>query len=129
MADHIHSKAATPAYLNNHSSIFGEKKRVQYVPPTLPEEPEQAAPAQVNPQEEVRFNRVAQTVHEMLGADKASVTRSFDFIHDGGADSLDLVELVMALEEEFEIEISDEKAETLHNVGDVLDYLKARNCG
>ena len=124
MADHIHSKAATPAYLSNHSSIFGEKKRTQYVPPPLPEEEKVAE----DPNDAVRFSKLATLVREQLGLLNEPMTREFDFIHDGFADSLDLVELVMCIEEEFEIEISDAEAETLHNVGEVLDYLKARNC-
>jgi len=62
-------------------------------------------------------------VAEQLGVDEAQVTNESSFMDDLGADSLDTVELVMALEEEFEIEISDEDAEKIQSVQDAIDYI------
>jgi acyl carrier protein len=67
--------------------------------------------------------RVKDIVAEQLGVDEAQVTNDASFTEDLGADSLDTVELVMALEEEFDIEISDEDAEKIHNVQDAVDYI------
>lgn len=68
--------------------------------------------------------RVKQIVVEQLGVDPGQVTESASFIDDLGADSLDTVELVMAFEEEFDIEIPDEDAEKLTTFGDALAYLE-----
>ena len=68
--------------------------------------------------------RVKKIVVEHLGVEEAKVTEDASFIDDLGADSLDTVELVMAFEEEFEIEIPDEDAEQLQTVGDAIRYLK-----
>ena len=70
------------------------------------------------------FERVKKIIVEQLGATEASVTMEASFIDDLGADSLDIVELVMALEEEFDIEIPDADAEKVVSVGDVVDYIK-----
>ncbi|WP_432821956.1 acyl carrier protein [Trichloromonas sp.] len=67
--------------------------------------------------------RVKQIVAEQLGVDADQVTNDASFMDDLGADSLDTVELVMALEEEFDIEISDEDAEKILTVQDAIDYL------
>ena len=67
--------------------------------------------------------RVKETVAEQLGVDEGQVTNEASFMDDLGADSLDTVELVMALEEEFEIEISDEDAEKIQTVQDAVDYI------
>lgn len=67
--------------------------------------------------------RVKQIVAEQLGVDEDQVTESASFMDDLGADSLDTVELVMALEEEFDIEISDEDAEKIQTVKDAIDYI------
>ena len=67
--------------------------------------------------------RVKQIVAEQLGVDDAQVTAEASFIDDLGADSLDTVELVMALEEEFDIEISDEDAEKIQTVQDAVNYI------
>jgi acyl carrier protein len=67
--------------------------------------------------------RVKQIVAEQLGVEEDQVTSEASFIDDLGADSLDTVELVMALEEEFDIEISDEDAEKIQNVQDAIDYI------
>jgi acyl carrier protein len=67
--------------------------------------------------------RVKEIIAEQLGVDEAQVTGEASFMDDLGADSLDTVELVMALEEEFDIEISDEDAEKIQTVQDAVDYI------
>ena len=67
--------------------------------------------------------RVKQIVAEQLGVDEAQVVAGAAFMDDLGADSLDTVELVMALEEEFDVEISDEDAEKIQKVQDAVDYI------
>jgi len=68
--------------------------------------------------------RVKNLVISQLGVDAEKVTTDSSFIDDLGADSLDTVELVMAFEEEFDMEISDDDAQKLRTVGDVVTYLK-----
>ncbi len=68
--------------------------------------------------------RVMEIVSDNLGVNKESITRSPSFIEDLGADSLDIVELVMALEEAFEITIPDEQAEKIRTVGEAIDYIQ-----
>jgi len=68
--------------------------------------------------------RVKEIVCEQLGVSDDEVTPQASFIDDLGADSLDIVELVMALEEEYEIEISDEDAEKIKTVQDVVSYIE-----
>ncbi len=70
------------------------------------------------------FNKVKEIIVEQLGVTENSVNEEASFIDDLGADSLDIVELIMALEEEFDIEIPDEDAEKVVTVGDVVDYIK-----
>ncbi len=70
-------------------------------------------------------DKVKEIIIEQLGVDPEEVTNDASFINDLGADSLDTVELVMALEEEFDIEIPDEEAEKLQSVGQAIDYIKA----
>jgi acyl carrier protein len=67
--------------------------------------------------------RVKQIIVEQLGVDDAEVTPSASFVDDLGADSLDTVELVMAFEEAFEIEIPDEDAEKIRTVQDAVTYI------
>lgn len=67
--------------------------------------------------------KVKQIVAEQLGVDEDQVTGDASFMDDLGADSLDTVELVMALEEEFDIEIPDEDAEKIVTVQDAIDYI------
>jgi len=69
--------------------------------------------------------RVKKIVVEQLGVKEEEVTNSASFVDDLGADSLDTVELVMALEEEFECEIPDEEAEKITSVQQAIDYIKA----
>ena len=70
-------------------------------------------------------DRVKEIIVEQLGVDAGEVTPEASFIDDLGADSLDTVELVMAFEEEFGLEIPDEEAEKLTSVGEALNYLKS----
>jgi len=67
--------------------------------------------------------KVKQIIVEQLGVDEAEVTASASFVDDLGADSLDTVELVMAFEEAFDIEIPDEDAEKIRTVQDAIDYI------
>jgi acyl carrier protein len=69
--------------------------------------------------------RVKKIIVEHLGVEEAKVTENASFIDDLGADSLDTVELVMAFEEEFGIEIPDEAAEKIASVKDAVDYIKS----
>ncbi len=69
-------------------------------------------------------DRVKKIVVEHLGVDAEKVTESANFIDDLGADSLDTVELVMAFEEEFNVEIPDDAAETIVTVGDAISFLE-----
>jgi acyl carrier protein len=69
------------------------------------------------------LTKVKEIVAEQLGVDKEKVVPNASFTEDLGADSLDVVELVMALEEEFGLEIPDEDAEKIGNVQEVVDYI------
>jgi acyl carrier protein len=73
--------------------------------------------------------RVKQIIVEQLGVDESEVTANASFVDDLGADSLDTVELVMAFEEAFEIEIPDEDAEKIRTVKDAVDYINAHAKG
>ena len=68
--------------------------------------------------------RVKEIIIEQLGVDAGQVNESAKFVDDLGADSLDTVELVMALEEEFSLEIPDEDAEKITSVGDAINYIE-----
>ena len=74
-------------------------------------------------QEEI-YEKVKGIIVEQLGVTDSSVTMESSFVDDLGADSLDIVELIMALEEEFDTEIPDADAEKVVTVGDVVDYIK-----
>ena len=70
--------------------------------------------------------KVKQIIVEQLGVDEAEVTANASFVDDLGADSLDTVELVMAFEEAFDIEIPDEDAEKIRTVSDAVDYIEKK---
>lgn len=70
------------------------------------------------------FETVRHTIADLLSMDADKIKMESTFIDDLGADSLDVVELIMALEEEFDMEIPDEDAEKIVSVGDVVDYVK-----
>ena len=70
------------------------------------------------------FDKIKKIIVEQLGVEEDDVTMESSFIDDVGADSLDIVELIMALEEEFDLEIPDSEAEKISTVGDVVDYIK-----
>ena len=71
-------------------------------------------------------NRVAEIIVEQLGVAREEVVPEASFIDDLGADSLDIVELVMAMEEEFDVEIPDDDAEKIQTIGDAISYLKEK---
>ena len=70
------------------------------------------------------FDKVKEIIVEQLGVAENAVTSEASFIDDLGADSLDIVELIMALEEEFDLEIPESEAEKISSVGDAVEYIK-----
>lgn len=70
------------------------------------------------------FEKVRDIIAEQLGIEAGDIKMESSFVDDLGADSLDIVELIMALEEEFNMEIPDEEAEKISTVGDVVNYIK-----
>lgn len=70
------------------------------------------------------FEKVKSIIVEQLGVEEEDVTPEASFIDDLGADSLDLVELIMAMEEEFDLEIPDEDAEKISTVGEAVEYIR-----
>ena len=70
------------------------------------------------------FDKVKEVIIDKLGVDESAITEEAHFVNDLGADSLDTVELIMELEEEFSIEIPDEKSETITTVGAAVDYIE-----
>jgi acyl carrier protein len=75
---------------------------------------------------EALSTRVHSIVTDQLGVDKDSLSPEANLLDDLGADSLDVVELVMALEEEFSIEVPDDDVENIRTVGDIVQYIEAR---
>ncbi|MCR1933920.1 acyl carrier protein [Clostridium tepidum] len=71
------------------------------------------------------FEKIKSTIAEQLSIDEEEITMESSFVDDLGADSLDIVELIMALETEFDLEIPDEDAEEISTVGDVVNYIKS----
>ena len=71
------------------------------------------------------FEKVKDIIIEQLGVDEEEIKMEASFIDDLGADSLDIVELIMAIEEEFDLEIPDKDAEKITTVGDAVEYIKA----
>lgn len=74
-------------------------------------------------------DRVAEIIVDQLGCTKQEVVPEASFIDDLGADSLDIVELVMAMEEEFDLEIPDDAAEQIQTIGDAINYLRQKAGG
>ena len=72
------------------------------------------------------LEKIKDVVADKLDADPADVTESASFVDDLGADSLDVVELIMGLEDEFSIEISDEEAEGIRTVGDAIKFISEK---
>lgn len=72
------------------------------------------------------FEKIKDIVAEQFGRDPEDITMDSTFIEDLGADSLDVVELIMAIEDEFDLEIDEDEAGNISTVGDVVDYIKAR---
>jgi acyl carrier protein len=73
------------------------------------------------------FEKVREIIADQLGIDEEDIVSDAKFLEDLGADSLDLVELIMALEEEFDLEIPDEDAEKISTVGDAVEYIKVNS--
>lgn len=72
------------------------------------------------------FEKIKNIIVEQLGIDESKVTPDASFIDDLGADSLDMVELIMAIEEEFEIEVPEEEAENIVTVSDAMNYIGSK---
>jgi len=72
------------------------------------------------------FETVKEIIQDKLGVEPGKITKEASFIDDLGADSLDTVELIMQMEEEFNLEIPDEEAEKLTTVGDVVKYIEEK---
>ena len=72
----------------------------------------------------MEFEKIREIICEQLGVEESAITLNTAFVDDLGADSLDLVELIMALEEAFDMEIPDEEAEKIVTVRDAVEYLK-----
>lgn len=75
---------------------------------------------------QITFENLKEVIVEKLNVDEAKVTKEASFIDDLGADSLDTVELIMSLEDSYDISIPDEEAEKMKTVGDVLNYLQTQ---
>jgi len=71
------------------------------------------------------FEKIRATIASQLSIDEEEIKMESSFMNNLGADSLDIVELIMALEEEYELEIPDEDVEKMATVGDVVEYIKA----
>jgi len=75
----------------------------------------------------LEFEKVKEIIAAQLGTDEDSISMETSLVDDLGADSLDVVELIMAFEEEFDMEIADGEAENIKTVADIVEYIKA-NC-
>ena len=72
----------------------------------------------------MEFEKIQKIISEVLGVDEDSITMDTTFVDDLGADSLDVFQIIMALEEEFDIEIANEEAENIITVGDAVEQIK-----
>lgn len=72
----------------------------------------------------MEFEKIREIISEQLGIDKEEITQETSIYDDLGADSLDLVELIMALEQEFDLEIDDDDVEKIKTIGDAVSYIK-----
>lgn len=72
------------------------------------------------------FEKIKEIVSQQLGVDADEITMESTFVEDLGADSLDVVELVMAMEDEFDLEIDEEEADGISTISDVVEYIKAK---
>ena len=72
------------------------------------------------------LDKIKSIVADQLGVDESQVTEDASFVDDLGADSLDTVELIMAFEEEFDVEIPDEDAQKIKTVKDVMEYIESK---
>lgn len=70
-----------------------------------------------------KYNKLVELVAENLGADQSKITEDTDLFTDLNADSLDLVELTMAIEDEFDVQIEDDKVESIRTIKDILAYI------
>ncbi|MEG0919222.1 MAG: acyl carrier protein [Anaerovoracaceae bacterium] len=70
------------------------------------------------------FDKIKEIIVEQLGVDEKTITKDTNLMKDLEADSLDAVEIIMAIEEEYDLEIPDEEAETFHTVGDLVNYVE-----
>ncbi len=75
----------------------------------------------------MELQKIAKIISEQLGVDESVITKETSFVDDLGADSLDVVELIMAMEEEFDMEIADGEADDIKTVGDVVEYIRANS--
>ncbi|MCQ2749109.1 MAG: acyl carrier protein [Clostridia bacterium] len=74
----------------------------------------------------IMLEKITQILVEQLGVDESEVTPESNFIDDLGADSLDVFQIVIAIEEQFDIEISDQEAENIRTVGEAMKYIKSK---
>lgn len=74
----------------------------------------------------MEYETIKRLTAEQLNVDESEINLATSFIDDLGADSLDLVDLMMALEEEFDIEVTEDEVENLKTVGDIVDFVKSR---
>lgn len=73
------------------------------------------------------FDKIKEIIVEQLGVDEKTINKDTNLMKDLEADSLDAVEIIMAIEEEYDLEIPDEEAETFHTVGDLVNYVEGAN--
>ena len=74
----------------------------------------------------MEFEKIVSIISEQLGIKESEITMDSAFVNDLGADSLEIVEMIMALEEEFDMEFPDEEAENIVTVGDAVNYIRER---